>query len=477
MITNEVEVNIPLNEPDRQYFFIEKCADFVHQEELKLGRKLTACIQTFGCQMNSRDSEKLTGILEEIGYIQTDKEEADFVIYNTCTVRENANLKIYGRLGFLQSLKKKNPGMMIALCGCMMQEEEVVNKIKKSYRFVDIVFGTHNIYKLAELLYNRIESKKMTIEILEGSNDIIESLPNERKYPFKSGVNIMYGCNNFCSYCIVPYVRGREKSRNPEEIIAEIKALAADGVVEIMLLGQNVNSYGKTLDTPVTFAELLKQIEKIDGIERIRFMTSHPKDLSDELIEVLRNSKKICNHLHLPLQSGSSRILKLMNRNYSKEDYLTLVNKIKKAVPDISLTTDIIVGFPGETEEDFEETLDVIRKVRFDSAYTFIYSKRTGTPAARMDGQVPEAEVKIRFDKLLKEVQRISSELNSRLTGKIEKVLVEEVNKQDGELVSGKLTNNSTVHFKGCKELIGQIVPVKLEESKGFYYIGAMVNL
>lgn len=477
MITNEVEVNIPLNEPDRQYFFIEKCADFVHQEELKLGRKLTACIQTFGCQMNSRDSEKLTGILEEIGYIQTDKEEADFVIYNTCTVRENANLKIYGRLGFLQSLKKKNPGMMIALCGCMMQEEEVVNKIKKSYRFVDIVFGTHNIYKLAELLYNRIESKKMTIEILEGSNDIIESLPNERKYPFKSGVNIMYGCNNFCSYCIVPYVRGREKSRNPEEIIAEIKALAADGVVEIMLLGQNVNSYGKTLDTPITFAELLKQIEKIDGIERIRFMTSHPKDLSDELIEVLRNSKKICNHLHLPLQSGSSRILKLMNRNYSKEDYLTLVNKIKKAVPDISLTTDIIVGFPGETEEDFEETLDVIRKVRFDSAYTFIYSKRTGTPAARMDGQVPEAEVKIRFDKLLKEVQQISSERGSLLTGKIEKVLVEEVNKQDGELVSGKLTNNSTVHFKGGKELIGQIVPVKLEESKGFYYIGAMVNL
>lgn len=477
MITNEVEVNIPLNEPDRQYFFIEKCADFVHQEELKLGRKLTACIQTFGCQMNSRDSEKLTGILEEIGYIQTDKEEADFVIYNTCTVRENANLKIYGRLGFLQSLKKKNPGMMIALCGCMMQEEEVVNKIKKSYRFVDIVFGTHNIYKLAELLYNRIESKKMTIEILEGSNDIIESLPNERKYPFKSGVNIMYGCNNFCSYCIVPYVRGREKSRNPEEIIAEIKALAADGVVEIMLLGQNVNSYGKTLETPITFAELLKQIEKIDGIERIRFMTSHPKDLSDELIEVLRNSEKICNHLHLPLQSGSSRILKLMNRNYSKEDYLTLVNKIKKAVPDISLTTDIIVGFPGETEEDFEETLDVIRKVRFDSAYTFIYSKRTGTPAAKMDGQVPEAEVKIRFDKLLKEVQQISSELNSCLTGKIENVLVEEVNKQDSELVSGKLTNNSTVHFKGSKELIGQIVSVKLEESKGFYYIGAMVNL
>lgn len=471
---NIIEVNIPTNEPDRQYFFIEKCADFVHNEELRLGRKLTCCIQTFGCQMNSRDSEKLLGILEEIGYKETTSEEADFVIYNTCTVRENANLKVYGRLGHLQTLKRKNKNMIIALCGCMMQEPEVIEKIKKSYRFVDIIFGTHNIHKLAELMYERIKAGKMTIEILEGSTEIIESMPNERKYSFKSGINIMYGCNNFCSYCIVPYVRGREKSRDPQEIINEITSLIKDGVVEIMLLGQNVNSYGKTFDNPVTFAWLLTEIEKIDGLERIRFMTSHPKDLSDELIEVMKNSSKICNHIHLPLQSGSSRILDLMNRKYDKEGYLELVNKLKKAVPDISLTTDIIVGYPGETDEDFEETLDVVRKVGYDSAYTFVYSKRTGTPAAKLEDQVSPEVVKERFDRLLKEIKIISSQLNSRLVGKREDVLVEEVNSNDDSLVSGRLANNIIVHFKGDKELIGKIVPVKLTESKGFYYFGTM---
>ncbi|MBP3544175.1 MAG: tRNA (N6-isopentenyl adenosine(37)-C2)-methylthiotransferase MiaB, partial [Lachnospiraceae bacterium] len=347
---------------------------------------------------------------------------------------------------------------------------------KKSYRFVDIIFGTHNIYKLAELMYERMVSGKMTVDIWEDTTDIVEELPNERKYSFKSGVNIMFGCNNFCSYCIVPYVRGRERSRNPEDIINEIKRLVADGVVEIMLLGQNVNSYGKNLKEPITFAQLLKRVEEIEGLERIRFMTPHPKDLSDELIEVMKNSEKICKQVHLPVQSGSSRILKLMNRHYTKEQYLALVERIKTAMPDVSLTTDIIVGFPGETEEDFEETLDVVRKVRYDSAFTFIYSKRTGTPAARMENQVPEEVVKNRFDRLLKEIQMISSELTLKGEGTAEKVLVEEVNAQSPELVTGRLSNNLLVHFPGDEALVGKIVSVKLNEAKGFYYIGEMVQ-
>lgn len=475
---NKIDLNgtIPLTEPERQYYFIGKMKEWVKEEEIRLGRKLKACTQTFGCQMNARDSEKLLGILEEIGYEETSSEEADFVIYNTCTVRENANLKVYGRLGFLQTLKKKNPDMRIALCGCMMQEEEVVEKIKKSYRFVDIIFGTHNIFKLAELMWVRNQEEKMTIDIWEGTKEIIEDLPNERKFSFKSGVNIMFGCDNFCSYCIVPYVRGRERSRNSEDIIKEIEGLVKDGVVEIMLLGQNVNSYGKTLENPMTFAQLLQEVEKIEGLERIRFMTSHPKDLSDELIEVMKNSKKICKQLHLPLQSGSTNILNIMNRRYTKEDYLKVAEKIKAAVPDISLTTDIIVGFPGETEEDFLETLDVVRKVKYDSAYTFIYSKRTGTPAANMENQVSDKVIKDRFDRLLAEVKTISTQLFARDTGKIEKVLVEEVNGQDESLVTGRLSNNALVHFPGDSSLIGKIVDVKLDEAKGFYYLGTKIG-
>ena len=318
-----------------------------------------------------------------------------------------------------------------------------------------------------------IENKKMVVDVWENTDQIVEQLPNERKFRFKSGVNIMFGCNNFCSYCIVPYVRGRERSREPREIIREIENFVADGVVEVMLLGQNVNSYGKNLDQPITFAQLLEQIEQIEGLERIRFMTSHPKDLSDELIEVMAKSKKICRHLHLPLQSGSSRLLKIMNRHYDKEQYLTLVDKIRAAIPDIALTTDIIVGFPGETEEDFEETMDVVRKVRYDSAFTFIYSKRTGTPAAKMEDQVPEDVVKVRFDRLLKEVQEIAAEKSARLTGQVQDVLVESVNHQDDSLLTGRLGNNSVVHFPGGKELIGQIIPVRLDECKGFYYIGS----
>lgn len=466
----------PLKEPERQYYFMAKLKKWYEEKTKELGRPLTFCTQTFGCQMNAKDSEKLAGILEKIGYVEVETEEADFVIYNTCTVRENANTRVYGRLGYLNNLKKKNPHMMIVLCGCMMQEDAVVEKIKKSYRFVDIIFGTHNIFKLAELVDSRLSSKGMIIDIWKDTDQIVEDLPSERKYSFKAGVNIMYGCNNFCSYCIVPYVRGRERSRNPEDIVKEVRELVADGVKEVMLLGQNVNSYGKTLENPMTFAALLREIEKVEGLERIRFMTSHPKDLSDELIEVMGSSKKICNHLHLPFQSGSTNMLKIMNRRYTKESYLTLVDKIKAAVPDISLTTDIIVGFPGETEEDFLDTLDVVKKVGYDSAYTFIYSKRSGTPAAVMENQVDESVTKDRFDRLLATIRGISDTLIKKHEGTIQKVLVEEVNEQDSTLVTGRLTNNVLVHFKGCKELIGSIVDVKLSECKGFYYIGEMTE-
>ena len=462
----------PAEEPARQYYFMAKCQDWVREFEQKKGRRPTAFIQTFGCQMNARDSEKLLGILEEAGFVQGADENSDFVLYNTCTVRENANLKVYGRLGYLGGLKRKNPNMLIALCGCMMQEPQVVEKIRKSYRHVDIIFGTHNIFRLAELIFRRLTEKKMVVDIWEGTDAIVEDLPVERKYSFKSGVNIMFGCNNFCSYCIVPYVRGRERSRNPEDIIHEIEGLVADGVVEVMLLGQNVNSYGKTLKEPITFAELLRRVEQIDGLERIRFMTSHPKDLSDELIEVMKNSRKICKHLHLPVQSGSSRILKQMNRKYTKEQYLELVDKLRAAVPDISLTTDIIVGFPGETEEDFQETLDVVRRVRYDSAFTFIYSKRTGTPAAAMEDQVPEDVVKDRFDRLLKEVQDIAAQVVKRDEGTVQKVLVEEMDTHEPGYVTGRLSNNTVVHFPGDASLIGRIVDVSLDEARGFYFMG-----
>lgn len=470
----------PEQEPDRQYYFIRLLRDWVAKRKQQLNRPLYANITTFGCQMNARDSEKIAGIMQMIGFEETDSEEADFLLYNTCTVRENANLKVYGRLGQLKKQKAKNPDMVIALCGCMMQEKAVVEKIQKSYRNVDLIFGTHNIFKLAELLAMKLldekAQKKMIIDIWEGTTEIVEDLPNERKYSFKGGVNIMFGCNNFCSYCIVPYVRGRERSREPEDILAEIRCMVQDGVVEVMLLGQNVNSYGKNLEHPISFAQLLERVEQIEGLERIRFMTSHPKDLSDELIAVMAKSKKICRQLHLPLQSGSDRLLSVMNRHYTKADYLLLVDKIRKAVPDIALTTDIIVGFPGETEEDFEETLDVVRQVQYDSAFTFIYSKRTGTPAASMENQVPQEVVKERFDRLLKTVQDISAKKTEQGVGTVQEVLVEEPDQQDSSLVTGRTSQNYVVHFKGDESLIGTLVPVRLEESKGFYYLGTRVS-
>lgn len=471
-----LSLQAPDKEPERQRYFIARCRELIEQKERELGRKLTFYDQTFGCQMNFKDSEKLNGILEEIGYVKAETEDADFVYYNTCTVRENANIRVYGRLGTLKNYKKKNPEMVIAMCGCMMQEPEEQEKVKTTFKFVDVVFGTHNIFKLAELLYECLSERKRVFDVWEKTDQIIEDLPSDRKFGFKAGVNIMFGCNNFCSYCIVPYVRGRERSRRPEDIVAEVEKLAAEGVVEIMLLGQNVNSYGKNLEEPVSFAKLLSMVEKVEGIERIRFMTSHPKDLSDELIEVMASSEKICRHLHLPVQSGSSRILKRMNRKYTKEHYLNLVEKIRTAIPDMAITTDIIVGFPGETEEDFAETLDVVRKAKYDSAFTFIYSKRSGTPAADMPGQVPDAIVHDRFDRLLKVVNETAREQNGRLTGQTLPVLAEQVDEKDASMITGRLSNNSVVHFKGDASVIGKIVSVKLEEAKGFYYLGRICD-
>lgn len=465
----------PADETKRQYYFMGKIRELLARESAVLGRPVTYCLQTFGCQMNEKQSEVVAGIMDEMGFDRKESEDADIVIYNTCTVRENANLKVYGRLGKLHNLKKHNPDMKIILFGCMMQEQHVVDKIRKDYPFVDLVFGTHNIFRFAELFYEMKNWDSQLVEIWEGTEQIVEELPTERNYSFKSGVNIMFGCNNFCSYCIVPYVRGRERSREPEAIVNEVKSLVADGVTEVMLLGQNVNSYGKTLEHPITFAQLLQMVEAVPGLKRIRFMTSHPKDLSDELIEYMGKSKKVCHHLHLPMQSGSSRILKLMNRRYDKDKYLELVQKIRGAVPDISLTTDIIVGFPGETEEDFLETLDVVDKSDFDTAFTFIYSKRSGTPAAKMEDQVPEDVVKDRFDRLLSLVQEKGRMVSSRFQGTVQEVLVETESKEKG-IFTGRTQYNLLVHFPGTSDMLGKYIQVRLDTCKGFYYLGTAVT-
>ena len=456
-----------------QLEYIEKCKELVGT---RYDHQPAFFIQNAGCQMNSLQTETVAGIVKKMGYEEVFKEEnADVVIYNTCTVRENANLKIYGHLGHLKSIKKQKKEMKIVLFGCMMQEPEVIEKIHKDYSFVDLVFGTHNFHKFPELFYRSLNTEGQIIDVWKESDEIVEGMPADRKYSFKTGVNIMFGCNNFCSYCIVPYVRGREKSREPEAILQEIRELVADGVTEVMLLGQNVNSYGKTLENPITFAQLLQQVEEIEGLKRIRFMTSHPKDLSDELIETMAKSKKVCHHLHLPMQSGSSRILKIMNRRYDKEKYLELVQKIRTAIPDISLTTDIIVGFPGETEEDFRDTLDVVDKCDFDTAFTFIYSKRSGTPAAKMENQIPEDVVKDRFDRLLSLVQEKGRQASSRFQGTVQEILVEEESKEKG-IYTGRTEYNLLVHFPGCRDLLGKYVKVRLDTCKGFYYFGTLVE-
>ena len=470
---------------ERQNYYIERCREVLNNIKNTTGKQPTYHVTTFGCQMNARDSEKLMGILEEIGYTEASSEkEADFVIYNTCSVRENANQKLYGHLGSLKKQKEKRPDMLVAICGCMMQQADIVEYIEKSFSFVDIIFGTFNLYKLSELLFLRLtESQSQVVDVLEAPETNVEMLPEKKKYSFKSGVNIMYGCNNFCTYCIVPHVRGRERSRTPEDVLEEVRSLAREGYKEIMLLGQNVNSYGVNfLDESETiknnpeygFPELLEEVCSIDEIKRVRFITSHPKDLSDKLIDVIARNPKVARHIHLPFQSGSSAVLKKMNRHYTKESYLELVDRIKAKLPDISLTTDIMVGFPGETEEDFQDTMDVVRKVKYDQAFTFIYSMRTGTPAATWE-QLSENVVNDRFSRLLELVRETSAEASARFEGMDKEVLVECVNDHMDGYVTGRMDNNILVHFKGSPDLVGEFVNVHLDEAKGFYYLGSLV--
>ncbi len=460
-----------------QLRFIEESSELLRKNEERTGKKLTASVITFGCQMNARDSEKLAGILVSAGFeLLEDTEDADFVLYNTCTVRDNANQKLYGHLGEALFRKKKHPDMMVAVCGCLPQEPTAFEKLKKSYSFVDLIFGTHNLYAFPEYLSRLLSGERHIYEITDHADSIVEDLPVLRKYPFKSGVNIMFGCNNFCTYCIVPHVRGRERSRESADILDEIRRLASSGVKEVMLLGQNVNSYGNGIEGEISFPELLKRVCDIDGIERVRFMTSHPKDLSEELIQTIKSDEKICRHLHLPLQAGSTKVLKEMNRRYTKEQYLDLALHIRDEIPDIALTTDIMVGFPGETAADVDDTIDVINKVKYDNAFTFIYSKRMGTPAAIREDQVPEALVKESFDRVLKCVQETAKEQSLRWQGQVLPALVEEVNGSLEGYVTGRLSNNMIVHFPGSESLIGSIIPVSLDECRGFYYMGSARN-
>ncbi|TRW28606.1 tRNA (N6-isopentenyl adenosine(37)-C2)-methylthiotransferase MiaB [Criibacterium bergeronii] len=447
--------------------------------ETLTGKKKSYLITTFGCQMNEHDSENLSGIMQDMGYIEADsQEEADIIVYNTCAVRENAEDRFFGNIGALKNLKKQHPDKILATCGCMMQQDKVVDEILAKYRHVDLIFGTHNIYKFPELLYTYIsqEDKKTVSDVWKIDGDVIEGLPSIRRYDFKSFVNIMYGCNNFCTYCIVPYTRGRERSRLPKDIIKEIELLAKSGVKEITLLGQNVNSYGNNFEEKYTFPMLLKDIDKIDGIQRVRFMTSHPKDISIELIDSFVELNKLCESLHLPVQSGSNSILQKMNRKYTRQDYLKKIEAIKSKVPDIALTTDIIVGFPGETDQDFKDTLDLVKQVEYDLAFTFLYSPRPGTKAAVMTDQVPEEVKKERFNQLLETVNEIAARKNKAYLGKIEEVLVEGLSKNNDQILSGRNRKNKLINFAADKSKIGQIVNVKITATKSFSLDGAEVD-
>ncbi len=436
-------------------------------------------IITFGCQMNEHDSETIAGMLQEKGCVETmSRDDSDITIINTCSVRENADKRFFGTLGQLKKLKEKNPEYVACVCGCMMQQQHIIDTIKSKYPWVDIIFGTHNIHRFPELLEKVYSEKKKIAETFEDSDQIVEGLPAKRLYKHKSFVNIMYGCNNFCTYCIVPYTRGREKSRKPEDIVREITGLVADGVKEVTLLGQNVNSYRGAVESgsECDFADLIYMINDIEGLERIRFMTSHPKDLSDKLIQAFVDCDKLCNYIHLPVQAGSDRVLRRMNRKYTREKYLEVVERLRKAVPDIAISTDIIVGFPGETEEDFEETLSLVRSVKYDSAFTFLYSVRQGTPAAEYEDQIPEEVKHQRFDRLVDAVNADSAEKNAAYKGRIERVLVEGVSKKNENTLTGRTEGFKLVDFEGGRELIGQMVNVEITEGKTFSLTGKIVG-
>ncbi len=436
-----------------------------------------AIVVTYGCQQNENDSERIRGMLCEAGYeICYEQEEADLIIYNTCAVRDHAEQKVFGNLGALKILKRRKPELIIGVCGCMMQQKHVSDKIKSKYKHVDIIFGTHTLYVLPKLLYNVLINNERSIEILNIDGRIAEDIPIKREGSVLAYVSIMYGCNNFCSYCIVPYVRGRERSRKKEDILNEIRQIASEGYKEVMLLGQNVNSYGNDLEEDIDFSDLLEMVCKIDGIERIRFMTSHPKDFNEKLMYAIRDNKKVCKQLHLPVQAGSNAVLDKMNRKYTREDYIKKVEMMRSIVPEITISTDIIVGFPSETNEDFEQTLELLREVRYDILFSFIYSKRTGTPAAKMPFALTDEQIHSNFDRLLEVQNEISKEINDSYVGKVCYVLAEGESKNDKNMLSGRTDGGKIVHFKGDKEQIGQILPIEIKSAKTWFLSGDIVK-
>lgn len=457
---------------------MEKQRDFMQKIYLKNSSKADkplAFVETYGCAQNESDSEKLKGMLHDMGYDFCDRaEDADLILYNTCAVRENAELRVFGNIGALKHIKKKKPSLIIGVCGCMMQQEHIAETVKKKYKHVDMVFGTHALYRFPQIL-NGVFEESRVFDTEDSEGMIFEDISYKRGEPPLAKIPIMYGCNNFCTYCIVPYVRGRERSRSAENIIAEIKEVAAEGYKEVMLLGQNVNSYGNDLEEGLSFAKLLEEVCKVDGIERIRFMTSHPKDISDELIEVMAREPKICKQLHIPIQCGSDRVLRLMNRKYTREKYLGIIKKVKEKMPEIVLSTDIIVGFPGETNDDFEETISVLREVEYDLVFSFIYSKRKGTPAAEMEDCLTEEEKHRNFDRMLEVQNEISKKKNDKYAQRVEKVLVESFSKTNPEFLSGRTDGGKIVNFKGSEELIGELVDVRITETKTWSLIGEII--
>lgn len=468
---------IETKEIDLQKDYIKKLKEYTEKFRERYNRAPLANTETYGCQQNENDTERIRGVLSEAGYEFTDTaEEADLVIYNTCAVRENAEQKVFGRIGILKHIKEGRPEMIIGLCGCMVQQEHITKKIKSVHNHIDLIFGTHVLYKLPELLYGVIENKKSIVMIPDSEGAIAEDMPILRDVKEKAWVSIMYGCNNFCSYCIVPYVRGRERSRKPEAIISEIKELVSKGCTEISLLGQNVNSYGKDLEEDIDFSDLLRMVNDIDGVERIRFMTSHPKDFGDKLIDAMAECEKVCHQLHLPFQAGSDKILKDMNRRYTKADYIEKIEKVKKRIPDISLSTDVIVGFPTETNEDFEETLDVLRKVEYDNIFSFIYSRREGTPAAKLDFVLTEEEIHKNFNRLLEVQNEISLKKNMAYLDTVQLVLVDGVSKNNPETLTGRTESGKAVNFKGTPDMAGKYVKVRITEAHTWSLNGEVVN-
>lgn len=468
---------IPEDEIEKQKSFLYKIKEINNNFYVRNGRKPLANTETYGCQQNENDTERIRGMLEECGYDFCDSaENADLVIYNTCAVRENAEDRVYGRLGILKHIKESRPEMIIGLCGCMVQQEHIVERIKKVHSHVDLIFGTHALYKLPQLLYETITGTSAVIDTENSSGAIAEDIPIKRDSSDKAWVSIMYGCNNFCSYCIVPYVRGRERSRKPEKILDEIKSLVADGVTEICLLGQNVNSYGRDLEESIDFSDLLRMVNALDGVRRIRFMTSHPKDFGDRLIDAMVECEKVCPQLHLPFQAGNNRVLKEMNRKYTKEEYLEKIRRVKERIPGISLSTDVIVGFPTETNADFEDTLDVLRQVEFDNIFSFIYSRREGTPAAKLDFVLTNDEIHKNFNRLLEVQNEISKRKNDAYVGKIVEVLVDGKSKNNAETLSGRTDTAKIVNFRGDESLAGKYVKVKITEAHTWSLNGELIN-